>query len=175
MKKINFLFVALAMLVASCSSDDDNSTPEPEVTDSILGTWNMVDFEYGGTTRTEVLGEAITTEFTAEAFNIDYMLTFEEDPNVVTASGGYDVRVTTTFSGQTSTEEISNLNAINTGDWEIVDGNILRSTTDGETTDVKIETLTATQLVLLVEDKQTIEESGFKIDTDITGRLSFER
>lgn len=174
MKKISFLIVAVLLMV-SCSSDDDNSTPESEINASIVGVWDLVDFEYGGTTDTRAQGQSIRSEFIGEAFNIDYSLTFEEDPNVVTANGGYDVRLTTTTFGQTSIQEVSNLNSINTGDWEIVDGNILRSTTDGEVSDLKIETLTETRLVLLIDDQQTISDFGVEVESDITGRLSFER
>ncbi len=175
MKKINFLLVALVMLAVSCSSDDDNSAPEQGVTASILGTWNMTEYNYSGTTETKVLDQVLITEFVGEAFNIEYNIVFEEDPNIVTSNGGFDVRVTSTVLGQTSTETVRNLSSIESGDWEIVDENILRSTTNGETTDILIETLTDTDLVLLVENKQTLTDTGFSTDVDLIARLSFER
>jgi len=51
MKNLKFLFIAFTLvLMTSCSSDDDSSTPVNDVTGDLLGTWIGVTVDYTSTT-----------------------------------------------------------------------------------------------------------------------------
>ncbi|MGK0429970.1 MAG: starvation-inducible outer membrane lipoprotein, partial [Psychroserpens sp.] len=41
MKKLNLLFIAFALVLTGCSSDDDGNAPDitPDTTDDLVGTW----------------------------------------------------------------------------------------------------------------------------------------
>ncbi len=162
------LFIAT---IASCSSDDDNSNA---ITADITGVWQGESFDYSGATTTEVLGESITADFVAETENIDYTLTFSENPNEVVADGSYDVVLTTTVAGQTTTQTVPGTDFLNSGSWELTN-NTITFMVDGETSEATIQTLTDNLLVLVVAETQDISQQGITASTTIDAVLTFTR
>ncbi|MEP0265000.1 lipocalin family protein [Dokdonia sp.] len=165
------LIILFTISVASCSSDDDSSNPSSA---NISGIWQGESFDYTGTSTTEILGESITTSFVGETENINYTLTFSENPNEVIADGSYDVILTTTLEGQTTTQTVPGIDFLNSGSWEL-DGNTLTFIVDGEASEATIETLTDNLLVLVISDTQEINQQGVTASTMIDAVLTFTR
>jgi hypothetical protein len=165
-----FLFTALISLTISCSSDDDNSTPNNN--GNIVGVWKGTAVEYTGTTTTTAQGQTITADYVGEAYDVDYTLTFTENPKKVISDGSYSIELTTTINGQSTTQNVENLEFLSSGDWSI-SGNTLSITVDNETDDAAIVELTNTSLILKSVKTETTAGSGFTVTsvTDIT--LSF--
>jgi hypothetical protein len=162
MKNLKFLFLAFTLVVmTSCSSDEDDSTPANNVSGELLGTWIGVTVDYTGTTTTEILGQSITVESVGRGYDVDYTVTFAE-PNVLTAVGSYSVELTTTTLGQTEVQNIEDLEFASDGTWSR-DGNELLFMTNGnsETQTNTITELTATTMTLVSTETTTVVESGF--------------
>lgn len=165
MKKISVLCFALALVLSACSNDDDNNNTE-DTSGDLIGTWIGQDIDYTGSTVTSALGQDITSTFVGEAYDIDYTLTFSENPNEVVSDGNYNIELTTTVLGQTQTETIENLEFLNTGTW-IRSGNELTIVSDEGTTEATIVELSGNTLVLAVSENQESSEQGFEISTSV--------
>lgn len=167
-----FLLVAFVSLTVSCSKDDDN--PTPVNSGEIVGVWRGTTVDYSGTTQTSGQGQNFTADFVGEAYDVDYTLTFSENPNKVVSNGSYSIELTTTINGQSTTQNIEGLEFLSTGDWSI-DGNTLTVTVDGETDDITIEQLTHDTMVLKGQEIQTMSQGGMTVTSTTNIILTFTK
>ena len=173
MKKFNFLFIVIALLFASCSDDDSVNDPG-DISGDLLGTWIGVDVDYTGDSTTEVQGQQFVADFVGEAYDVDYTLTFTENPNEVVANGSYSIELTTTTMGISQVDNVENLEFLNDGSW-LRTGNQLSVTTDGETTVATILELTATSLILGSSQTEEINEQGISVTSNIDVIMTYSK
>ncbi|MEM5566856.1 hypothetical protein WNY78_17170 [Psychroserpens sp. AS72] len=128
-KKLNFLFIALALVLTACSGDDDSSPTN--TSGDLLGTWIGQDVDYTGNSSKTVQGQSFDATFVGEAYDVDYTLTFTENPNEVLSDGSYSIELTTTSLGQTQVDNVENLEFLSNGTWSRT-GNELTVVNDGE-------------------------------------------
>ena len=166
------LFTAFISLTISCSKDDDN--PAPENNGEIVGVWKGTTVNYTGSTTTTAQGQSITADYVGEAYDVDYTLTFTENPKKVVSDGSYSIELTTTVNGQSTTQNVENLELLSSGDWSI-NGNTLSITVDNETDDATIVELTNNNLVLNVVETETNTGSGFTVTSTTDVTLSFTK
>ena len=166
------LFTAFISLTISCSKDDDN--PAPENNGNIIGVWKGTTVNYTGSTTTTAQGQSITADYVGEAYDVDYTLTFTENPKKVVSDGSYSIELTTTVNGQSTTQNVENLELLSSGDWRI-NGNTLSITVDNETDDATIVELTNNNLVLNVVETETNTGSGFTVTSTTDVTLSFTK
>ena len=179
--------LCIAVLVSSCSSDDDGTTGDTSA--DLVGTWIMQSFEYEGETSTSFEGTEIDADFDGTAINIDTVLEFTESPNEFVSSGSYDIELTSTIMGETQsfTESIDNFSS--EGTWER-DGNTLITDgafveLDGSTdilgdmgmnmSEATILELTDTTLRLGQEDSQEVTQDGITVSFSFTSEIVFTR
>ena len=172
MKKLNVLFIALALVLVSCSDDD---TPNPSDTSgNLIGTWIGQDVDYTGSSSTTVQGQSFDATFVGEAYDVDYTLTFTENPNEVISDGSYSIELTTTALGQTQVDNLENLEFLSNGTWS-QSGNVLTVVTDGEASDATIIQLTDTMLVLQIIDSQTAVEQGIEVSSVVNATVTYTK
>ncbi|WP_299768591.1 lipocalin family protein [uncultured Dokdonia sp.] len=189
--KLTFLFL-FAIIIASCSDDDSNETPDPmneetpenmdessdETEDesaSVIGMWEVTSIDASGTSTVEIAGQTIETEFLGEGIDLNYSVTFTEEPNEVTADGDYNIELTTTIAGQSITEVIPGILFIDSGDWVIDGDQITISSNDMESTGT-ITTLNETTLVIEITDAEfVIEQQGIETTAVVNASVSLER
>ncbi|MDC9723833.1 MAG: hypothetical protein PSN34_13820, partial [Urechidicola sp.] len=162
MKKILVLFVFSAFIFGCETSD--NETP----TASIIGVWNGISINFTGTGAAEIQGVPVTADVDGEGYDIDYTVTFTEDPNTVTTVGIFSVEATASIQGQTYTESEENISIDFSGPWN-QDGNTLALTINGEDVIANIVELTETSLVLqfIIERVETINGVAITADVDV--------
>jgi len=173
MEKVYFLCIAMLVLLSSCSSDDNNNGSNIS-TAEIVGIWIGESVDYSGTGSTIFQGETITANFDGEGFDIDYTLTFTENPNNVVANGSYSVVLDYTINGQTEEQIIEDLEFLNNGTWNI-SGDMLTIVSEGETSDVEILELTDSSLKLKLTEEEIVIEQGLEVDTNITLIMTFTK
>ncbi|CAH8283137.1 lipocalin-like protein [Mariniflexile fucanivorans] len=161
MKKITILFIALALALSSCSSDDSL-----DISGDLVGTWIGVDVDYTGSTETTVSGEKIKATFVGEAYDVDYSLVFTENPNEVVSDGSYSVKLTTKYNGETEVSNTENLTFLSSGSWN-KSGNKLTIEDDNETTTATILELTDTTLKIAISQTENISEQGLTFKYDV--------
>lgn len=166
------LFTAFISLTISCSSDDDNQ--EATNNGEIVGVWRGTAVDYTGNTTTSGQGQTIVAEYVGVAYDIDYTLTFTENPQKVISDGSYSIELTTTVYGQSTTQNVEGLEFLSSGDWT-VNGNTLSITVDNETDDAQIVELTNDTLVLKAVETQTSSQGGFTVTSTTEVILSFTR
>jgi len=190
---MKFTFVLLfAIIIASCSDDDNNETPDPmneetpenmdessdETEDesaTVIGMWEVTSIDASGTSTAEIAGQTIETEFLGEGIDLNYSVTFTEEPNQVTADGDYNIELTTTIAGQSITEVIPGILFIDSGDWVIDGDQITISSNDMESTGT-ITTLNETTLVIEITDAEfIIEQQGIETTAVVSASVSLER
>ncbi|MDO5980854.1 lipocalin family protein [Flavivirga spongiicola] len=159
MKKLSILFIALTLvLTTSCSSDDAS----PEISGSIIGTWKGISVDYSGTTVTSAQGQSVNTDYVGEAYDIDYSLTFNENPNNLISTGSYSIKLTSTVAGQTTTRTVENLKVLGDGTWKM-ENNELEIITGNGTGVMKIEKLTESELVLSATEVTDLSQGGVSV------------
>ena len=167
-----FLFTAFISLTISCSKDDDNPTINNN--GNIAGVWKGTAVDYTGNTTTSGQGQNITATYVGEAYDIDYTLTFTENPQKVISDGSYSIELTTTVNGQTTTQNVEGLTFLESGDWTM-NGNTLSITVDNETNDAAILELTDNTLVLKAVESQTMSQGGFTVTSTTEVILNFTK
>lgn len=174
MKIFKFIFLAvLTVSLVACDSDDDSTNNDTTNAD-LVGTWQGEDMDYSGTSETQAQGQTVTSSFVGEAIDVDYTLTFTEDPNMVTSNGSYGIELTTTSNGQTVTQTIDNLTFLETGVWTRT-GNTLTIDSDGEASAATIEQLTENALRIAVTEVETITQGDFSVTTTTNLVATFVR
>ena len=154
----------------------------------------MIGYEVlDGESNITVLGETSSTRYSQVGSNFDYIATFSTSPNIATGAGSYDV-ITTYEENTEGLEPI--VSSINTEDleesptatWEIIDGNQLISTVNGNSSTATIEELTKNRLVYIsdLSDIPLLDSpdnssvfggdfgdffDGFEIEISTTGKL----
>lgn len=181
MKNI-FKFLLILLITASfvsCSDEDSDMNDDTNVVETeteeagetsseLIGTWEMISFEFEGTSSTGSLGLTFVIDFEGVGQNIDYTIEITEDEFI--ASGSYDVELTTTAFGQTMTivESLGDVSGNSTytregntlfsdGSFVSIGDNAPIMSMVGEAT---ITELTETTLRLIQEDTQEIENDG---------------
>lgn len=187
LKGLVLLFV-LTVTSFSCEENDDST----DASGDLIGNWELTSYTTNGDTTVSAQGNTITSNFDGKALNIDYIITFSEDPNkATTQNGSYDIEVTTSVSGISSTETATVSDINGEANWSR-NGNIITFTGDfisfetdaivldeelSENVDYIIEELTDTSLILAASVSEQISDPdiGFDIDVDINLRLTFTR
>ena len=174
----SLLIVLVTVSFMSCSSDDDSSNNSTNDTSgTLVGTWALESFDYSGNTTSTITGQSISSDFTGVAENIDYSITFTDNPNEFVTGGSYDIEMSNTFLGQTITTNESFNGVESEGGWEqngntiIVNGSLVDSGTsfpvnnEVATAPFMIEELTDTTLILTQEinQEETVNGSTFSI------------
>ncbi|GGD21793.1 hypothetical protein [Hyunsoonleella pacifica] len=185
LKQLTLLFlVVLATL--SCEKSDD----EMDTSGDLLGDWELISYTSNGSTTATVQDNTLTSSFTSKALNIDYIITFSENPNrAITENGSFDVELISSVNGVNSTETttISDINS--EAGWSR-NGNIITFTEDfasfntnapvidedlSTNPDYIIEELTNTSLILSTSASEQINSSGVDFDINLSLRLTFTR
>lgn len=101
--KIIALFL-LAFVIFSCDTDDSTTVLLTEA--DLIGTWNLKEqtLENGSITYSDS-GQTLSATYSAYAKDIDFTMTFTDNPKKVNAAGKYTLVATASFAGQTNTEE----------------------------------------------------------------------
>ena len=158
--KLLFLSVLVSTMVACSSDDDSNDNGGGDTTGDLVATWVGVSVEYTGTSVSEITGfPDITTEFVGTGYDIDYTMTFDENPNEISSTGSYSIELVTTFEGQSTTQNVENLSWLNIGEWSRT-GDEVSVTVNGETSTMTIVELTDTTLSINIVDVSVIEQQG---------------
>lgn len=183
MKKLKVLAVlALSLVVLISCESDSNST---DTSGDLLGTWNMVEFDYSGTSSAEFQGIPITTTYEGVGTNMDATMMFTEDPNELMFEGSYDIELTFEFSGQTQTQTFPINDAQSTTTWSR-NGNILTieegfvsiegsDLGDVESQEYTIQELTANTLILTSNVTQELTQQGVTSTVTLESYIRFTR
>ncbi len=166
------LICLLSISIVSCSSDDDNNT----ATNQLLGDWRMDAYTYEGVSTTTNQYGTVTSDYTGEAINIDFLMTFAEDPNTVTGAGSYDIRLTTTTLGQTIVQEVPATQGFfsATGEWSR-SGNTITMSNQGQDQEYLIEELSDSKLTLSSSASTSVITGGGLASTSLDLILEFSR
>lgn len=124
---MNNLFKTLFILIISisfvaCSTDDDSGSNN--TSGHLVGSWEMVSFDYDGNTTTTISGQTTEADFIGVGQNLDYIIEFSDNPNEFSSVGSYDIELTTTVSGQTSTT-LQPINDASSSGTYTLDGNTI--------------------------------------------------
>tara|TARA_R110002020_G_scaffold6644_3_gene28140 strand:- start:8113 stop:8364 length:252 start_codon:yes stop_codon:yes gene_type:complete len=82
--------------------------------------------------------------------------------------------LTTTSNGQSTTQNIENLEFLSSGEWSM-NGNTLNVTVDNETDEITIVQLTDDTMVLKGQEVQTMSQGGFTVTSTTNIILTFTK
>jgi len=169
------LVLLLSITIFSCDSDDGAPIiPIADVSGDILGTWEMIDLNYTGSNTLVSQGQSIPTTYVGVGKNIDNSISFTENPNDVLAEGTYDIELTSTTFGQTTTQTQTDLPLIPNSTWS-KNGTTLIFTANGQDTPFTILELSATTLKFQQDSDDTITQQGITIENSLSMVTTFTR
>jgi hypothetical protein len=168
--KTKLLFLSFAVVLFSCSKDDD---PMP-TSDGLVGTWTMTSLTYNGTTTTTASGMTINADFTGRGKDMDYITTFQVNPNTVVSEGSYTIELTTTILGQTTTDDYEFEEALSDGTWEL-NGKTLTITNGSDSQQGIITKQTDTTLEVKVDLNMTENGPGYSITQEVHAVYTFSK
>lgn len=184
MKKILFILAIGLTVLSSCENDlvsappsdsieENGNSDGTDVAGDLVGSWQMISFNYTGTTVTTVQGITLTADLVGVASDIDYVIEFTETPNNFSVTGGYDIELTTTSNGQSFVENVA-INASSNGTWSKNNNTIVftGTTVDGEAT---IEILNDTTLKFTQIVDENINQQGVESSVTTNNVSIFER
>ena len=171
-KKTTILFAFIAALSFNSCSDDSDS--DFDTSGDLIGVWQGVDVDYSGNTVTSFAGQSETSDFVGEAYDVDYTITFTEDPNNVVSDGSYSVELTSTTLGQTNTQNFENLEFLENGSWS-KSGNQLSIISNGVEQIMTILELTDTKLTLSITTVEDLSQSGVTITSTLDVITTYTR
>ena len=174
MKKLScLLFVALSVIFSSCSSDDNATT---NVVDAeLIGTWEGTSLEYDATSTAAFMGQELVSTTTGNASNMDFTLTFSQNPNVVTSEGSYDLNYTISNFGLTQTGVQPNVEFLNNGTWT-QSGNTIQITDSlGNISEAVITQLTSTTLTLEISASSETVQQGIPTTVEANSVVTFTK
>jgi hypothetical protein len=175
MKKVFFLslITVFSLVFTSCSNDEDavSNASESEIT----GTWNLTALETkNGRSDTNFDGTSIPTTFTAVGKDFNTVVTFSENPNIVTSEGSYTTVVTTTVMGETSTEEETGEDFFESDEWRL-DGSTLYFGSGEEEVGFTITELTDSKMSLRYEIDETVDFFGATTSVSATYNMTLSK
>ncbi|MGC6431114.1 MAG: hypothetical protein ACON5F_08735 [Jejuia sp.] len=186
LKQVVLLFM-ISIAVFSC---DENNNEPLDTSGDLIGDWELIGYTSNGNTSATIQGTNFTTTFTGKALNIDYILTFSENPNkAITENGSFDYEIMTSINGFSDTETTTISNIDSEANWTR-NGNVLSFTGDfgsfetnaqvldediDANPDYIIEELTITSLILTTSVSDQITDLGIDYDFDMNLRLEFTR
>ena len=165
-----YLFTALLFVFFSCSKED--VTPIDQKL--LIGDWNVTAIKYTGTSTTSYSGVSYTAKFTGTGIDMDYMVSFTENPNNFMSSGTYSIELVTEVMGDKTTQVVTMPDLILPGTWS-VKGDKLIVEAQGEIQEGTINKLNATQMILTSHLKNTTTQSGMAVSSDIVIVYTFEK
>ena len=171
MKRLSFIIITLTLIFTSCNTE---SVDVPNVSENIIGVWRGVGLDYSGKTVTDAQGQTITADFTGEAYDMDYTLTFKENPNAIVSEGNYSLKLTTTVLGQTSVQNLENIEFLEAESWTKTD-NILSISSGNESYDYAIIELTNSKLILSISTEENLSQQGVSVISTINATMTFSR
>ncbi len=172
MKKLSTLFIALSLVLTSCSKDDSPG----DVSGDILGVWTAKTVNYSGSTSTTYQWQTVKTNYIGEGYDVDFTLTFTENPKNVEAEGTYSVKLTISALGQSQTQNVQNNSFATSSTW-LKNGNELTITANGSTESVtyQIIELTENSLIIVADTVQDLPQTAGDGFTDIEMRIELTR
>ncbi|WP_196891555.1 hypothetical protein [Aureivirga marina] len=188
MKKINLLFAIILIVgFVSCTNTDDDGvnisnnqqnqnddnnnqnnndgSETSEVDTSLLvGNWELVSIDYTGTGTSTVAGITQNFSYVGETVETDVTLTMTENPNNYESSGTVLIQLSTSLSGGTPFIQNSSASFEASGNWELLEDNILSmegmtSLTNGESQSEGAGTVTILELTETTFKVKTIEDT----------------
>jgi len=177
MNTLRNCFVAtMLILFVSCTNDEDTLVDVDAEASDLVGTWELIEESQEGKGTATIEGIPITGNITSFAKDIDAQITISENPNTISASGGYTEVITGTFATISRTDEVPvSLNdEINQGSWSLTNG-VLTLTGGGETLDINITELTATTLKVEIDVVRDVTIDGVVVAIDTTIKMTFSK
>ena len=170
-KLIQLLTLSLLVLTTACKKEEASPTyTEAEVS----GKWEMKSFRSeDGKSHTTSSNSEIDADYEVTAKDIDWQITFNED-NSFTGLGKYTMVMSTTYSGQTSEQELDINGWGASGTWT-VGNNQLTVEGNGETLVYEILSASDTKLELMQEIDETTTVAGSTNRITITYYMTFEK
>jgi len=175
MKLIKLTALAFFLMsIIACNKDEDSIS-----SDELVGTWNLTDYHYTGSSTTTVsaTGQTLTVFYTGVANNfVDPKMIITSNPNTYTTTGSYNIKLTNNpGSGEVITNQPVNSNE--TGTW-VKNGNklIFSSSSTKDVAEFEILTLTSTTLSLKFQKEvNQILGAGVTSKSNTTGFGTYTR
>ncbi|MDO6472924.1 hypothetical protein [Maribacter sp. 1_MG-2023] len=158
MKKVFLLSIitVFTLVFTSCSNDDDGAVSSA-TEEEVVGTWNLTALEAtDGRSDTTIEGTTIPATFKAVGKDFQTIVTFSEDPQVVTSEGSYTTVLSTTIAGENDTQEQEGEDFFASEKWRL-DGSTLYFGSGEEEIGYTIVELNDSKMSLRYELNETVE------------------
>ncbi|WP_215226183.1 lipocalin-like domain-containing protein [Echinicola shivajiensis] len=164
------LLFAFVVFLFSCTNDE---TPSSD--NSVVGTWDLTGMVYTGTSTTTFEEMEFPSSFEGMATDMDCSLEFKDSPQTFVSEGSYTINLKTEIFGQVSEYNLRMEGFMESGPYELKDGQLIVTPSDGVPDAAKIVSLTDNEMVLTYAETMEQSMDGAVNSTTIDGIFTFRR
>lgn len=174
MKIKKLLVIAFITILASCESNNDADLLMTEA--ELIGTWNVTDQTLDAEVSFTENGKTETASINSYSEDLNFTLTFSNNPKVVKAEGNYTLISTVNADGRTETsEEYIEADVDDFPSWSLNGNNIVLTDDNDLPQNMIIESYNGTKLVLKSEIDETESDQGQSITIKTTMLIVLEK
>jgi len=155
MKFLKILLASILFITVTACGNNDDVVVEDTSSD-LVGTWQLTSLDYSGTSTNTIDGIPIEATHAGFAKNIDYSISFSENPNLYDANGEYIIELTTIIDGEGSTLDIELFAFEADGTWSL-NQRELTIIRDNETEIISITNLNETTLTIVSDVSDRVQ------------------
>lgn len=175
-----YVMLIFSALIFGCKSDDDAPIDPGSggggggSTLDITGTWIANEMTFSVNSIQTANNQSTTVQYMGEVSDVDFTVTYDEDPNVSTSDGTYDLVLTSEVNGETNTETFDDIDYRIVGSWSL-QGSTLRISNNFSATTAQIFELTDTTFAYTYETIEEFVEDGITYLNTTTSTIRFTK
>lgn len=144
----------------------------------MTGNWEITDLSYAGTGTSTSGGVTLNISLAGEGMDYDAFLSFSDGPEQYTATGNYDITLTTTVPGLPApiVSQQTNVNLFGTGAWALSGNQVTLTPTGGSPGTATVVFSNGNRTAMLTQAlTQTYTENGAVIVQNVTYQITLTR
>ena len=168
-----FFLITFAIIFSACSSDDDSNSSSNI---DLIGAWQGISVDYESTSTISAQGQNLITNCEGEGFDLNFQITFSDNPNEYVSTGAFSVTLICMALGQTFEQTSDDISILGDGTWRL-ENNVLFLKDDGNEDEVgaEITELSNGNLQLRIEETEVFQDNSISTSTTITVDMILER
>lgn len=153
---LKLLPILLLLTIVSCGKDGNQKSS----TDELVDTWELTGLDYTGSNTTSAGGLDVVQSFVGEGKDFNASIEFKDDGTFV-SMGTYNVTLTTTTSGISTTDEVTVDEFLGEGTYTFDGSTITIVNTDSDVSSTGTITIDANDLTMLVNTNDVTNGPAF--------------
>lgn len=175
MKKNLLLFIATVFLLTSCSSNENENLTEAI---NLIGDWYLTAQTLNATFTITEGTETATFTSNAVGKDFNFKITFLENPKTIAKSGSFNVKTTSSATGEPDQVEESTINSEDgffAGSWSLSGTTLTITNSENEVRVGELTIIDENTLSFIASYQETETDGNLTINAEVVFQFTIER